>query len=380
MKLSILFRLFWIALSLAWVPAAAVSQELVKQMVKEYRQSVVYLDVSKTTNTGAVFRDAGTGFIVSTRGHVITSCHVVDKVIRDTEGNVAPTVVDKVTIQGATASKAAPLEPVSFISCAQAGIDVALLKFANTAVQRRPVTVAADQLAIGDELAAMGFALNTEFFARPGTLSSETELDTLLVAMVLNPGDSGAPVFNNKVRVIGIAEAGYGGGAGIGVIRPMRHAVNLLAMAGINIFAVGADIPAAPMATDVAGLKVYSADAVAALKAFSAGVKWNAVELTSQRVTYPVFRAVSASFSGAASPIDIQSIPARPGYKITDAKFIVTESSGVNIVHIGPNPDGSAVRAAFEKTESNVITAADGQMPYIKGFIETTQEKLAVKQ
>lgn len=375
MKLSIHFRSTLFVLTTLAATGNAAGQELVKQMVSKFRQSVVYLSVSRTTETGAVIQSIGTGFIISNKGHVLTNCHVVDKILRNPDGSELPAAVDQVTVLGATASKEAPLEAMSVISCAQAGIDFALLKFKNSAAQRIPVPVVADPPTIGDELAAMGFSLNTEFFARPGTLSSETPDDTMLVAMVLNAGDSGAPIFNQKVRVVAVAEAGYGAGTGIGVVRPVRHAANLLAMAGVNLFAVDAAIPATPLLNQPSQSNVYSADPQSAILAFSRGLKHVPVDSQTMTVTYPVFKQLAKSSSGETPQIDVQSIAAKAGYKVTGAKFIVTDSKGLEVAHVGASPDGGGVRAAFEKAKSASISMST-EVPFIKGFIETTQERL----
>lgn len=365
----------FVGLCVAMLQEHAAGQELVKQVVAGFRQSVVYLNVSRTTNTGAVVQSVGTGFIVSAKGHILTNCHVVDKVLRDGKGSVLPTTVDKVTITGAVASKEAFQESVSFLSCEQPGFDLALLKFKNSALPRRPVSVAPEALSIGDELAAMGFPLSTEFFARPGTFSSDADDDRMLVSMVLNAGDSGAPIFSKKVRVIGVAEAGYG--PGIGVVRPIRHAVNLLAMAGVDLFAVDAAIPLSPVAGLPEKANIYFANQQAAIMSVGQSLR-NGVPsgLEKFTATYPVFKQISASTSLDAPVVDIRTVQAQPGYRVTAAKFIVTDSAGVNVVHVGANPDGSGARAAFERGTSTLPT---GELPFVKGFIETTQERLTGK-
>lgn len=356
---------------------AVLSQPIVQQMVAKHRQSLVYLSVSKTTDTGEVVQGIGTGFIVSSHGHVLTSCHVVDKKIRDENGDVVPKVVDKVSVVGAMASKEAAGEGMTILDCAQSGIDLALLKFKNSAVLRTPVQVTAQEPTLGEEIAAMGFPMNIAFFARPGTLSSdEAEDDKLLVSMTLNPGDSGAPVFNKRIRVVAVAEGGYGAGSGIGIIRPIRHAAILLSMAGINLFAVDSPIQTSAVPDQPANSNVFSAPAVEARKAFSLGFKERPTYQTSVTITYPVFRQIAPDPTVAGLPpsVTVQAIPAQPGYKIVDAKFIVTENKGVDILHVGASPDGSVVRAAYEKSKSDV--AELGKVGSLKGYIETTQVKI----
>jgi hypothetical protein len=356
----------------------ASAQEFVKQMVKGYRPSVVYLKVDKTAgDSGAVTTEIGTGFVVSKFGHVLTSCHVIDKRLRDADGKVLATPVEKVTVQGAMASNAGQLEPMTALQCAQDPVDLALLRFNNSAIARPPVPVFPEQPDIGDDLASMGFALNTDFFARPGTLSSLTADDTLLVSMVLNPGDSGAPVFDKSLRVIGVAEAGYGFGTGIGVVRPIRHGALLLAIAGVNLYAVNAKIVSTPLPNQASNPNIYTANFADAIKKFGAAgnsVPKNSKEIT---VTYPFLQAKASPKTGPTSNappvVDVRTIPAAPGYKIVGAKFIVTEGSPASILHVGASPSGNVVRAALEGAPA--ISAS--QSTPLKGFIETTQVKLA---
>lgn len=353
----------------------ASAQTLVTKMVNKHRQSVVYLKVQKTTNTGAVYDEVGTGVIVSAKGHVLTSCHVVDKQLRGDDGHVLPLAVDSVSILGAVASRAGQAEQLNFIACESPEIDVALLRFENTALPRLPVQVIPDQPDIGADLALMGFALNTEFYARPGTVSGEESQDRMLVSMDMNPGDSGGPVFDSKLNVVALGEAGYVG-TRIGIVRPIRHAAMSLSRAGVNLFAYNAPLPSVPAADKPQGSNVFYAAKVSLSTIFGKPAAANPPPGGAQslKITYPVFQtlpsATAATMAGQPA-IDVKSIAAQPGYRIESAKYVISDLAGADVVHVGPSTDGKSVNAAIGK--SSATSVEQGASPYVKGFIETVQ-------
>lgn len=354
------------------------SQTILTKMVSKYRNSVVYLKIDKTNgSTGEVTSATATGFIVSKLGHVLTSCHAVDKKLRDPNGAVVPTTASEVTVQGSSGSKYAAMEPLSFLQCAGDPVDLALLRFKNTAVARKPIPMLTKQPNVGAPIGAMGFPFETEFFARDGTLSSLEPDDTLLVSMVLNPGDSGAPVFDNSLRVVGVAEGGVGQGTGIGVVRPIRHAAILLFMTGENIFAVNTAIPSALAEGSPDNANVFAANKKDALKAFANGDDSIPADAKKIVVTYPysqtpaVGSAAMTNFGQGGPKIDFKMIPAAHGYKVVSAKFIVTDGSPSNVLHVAPSAHGDGVNAATEYTRANASNA-----PLLNGFIETIQLKV----
>lgn len=358
------------------------ASNLVAAMVKNYRQSTVYIKVLKTSDKGEVIESSGTGFIVTKKGHIITSCHLVDKIIRDKEGNDTGRKADAVRISGVTGSSRDPgVEPLAFIDCAQGSMDLALLKFTNSGKLRKAVDIAAfSPPTYGDRIGAMGYPLETEFFARDGSFSAEADDDAMLVDMTLNPGDSGAPVFNKKLKVVGVAEAGYSNGARIGVVRPIRYAAVLLNMAGIPLVATNADIPSTSAADGSTDSQVAVGDFKQSIRIFSAATTPPAVDAKEIKITYAYGkRIVGATESGipaANAEFNITDLPAKPGYKVVGAKLIVTGKKDAEVLHVGPTPDGKSVRTAIKRSvEDGGVDS--GKTAYVKGFVETTQVKIS---
>ncbi len=163
---------------------------------------------SVTDNFGQsyVSESAGSGFILSADGYVVTNHHVI-------EGATTITVVcwDETeytaTLVGADASN-----------------DIALLKVEAQDLQ--PVTIGSSgDLAVGSQVVAIGNALG-ELSASltVGYISGKdrdittdgTIINMLQTDAVINPGNSGGPLFNMRGEVIGINTAKYSGSTGSG--------------------------------------------------------------------------------------------------------------------------------------------------------------------
>lgn len=149
---------------------------------------------------------AGTGFILTEDGYVVTNHHVIDG-------------ASKITI---TMNSGA--EYAARLIGSDATNDVALLKVEATGFQ--PVTIgSSSQLKVGDQVVAIGNAL--------GELSSSLTVgfvsgmdrdiatDGSIINMIqtdaaINSGNSGGPLFNAQGQVIGITTAKYSGTTGSG--------------------------------------------------------------------------------------------------------------------------------------------------------------------
>ena len=162
--------------------------------------------VTCTISTGGIGQNslgtsAGSGFIISEDGYIVTNYHVVE---------------------GATAVNVT-LADGSRYSCQIKGYDatndVAVLKAEATGL--RPVTIGkSSELKVGDPVVAIGNALGTlSFSLTTGNISGmdrEISTDGSIMNMLqtdtaINSGNSGGPLFNAKGEVIGITTAKYSG-------------------------------------------------------------------------------------------------------------------------------------------------------------------------
>ncbi len=148
----------------------------------------------------------GTGFVISSRGHVITNYHVVER-----ETKVSITVF----IPTAQGYEKRDLKKVRILATHPLR-DLALLQFDAEEAQGfapKPVVLAAkDDVAVGDLVFAVGNPLGLERSVTQGIVSSTTRtlghLRLIQTDAAINPGNSGGPMFNARGEVVGVVCAG----------------------------------------------------------------------------------------------------------------------------------------------------------------------------
>lgn len=143
-----------------------------------------------------LFDQTGTGFLVSTSGHVVTNQHVVDGCVGDIKGNL-------------TGEAPATLRVVS----ADETNDLALLQLPGTFKEVAKIKDKAVQS--GDSVIAIGFPfhglLTSDFTVTTGIVSSLSGLlnDTrfLQISAAVQPGNSGGPLLAAGGDVVGVVAA-----------------------------------------------------------------------------------------------------------------------------------------------------------------------------
>ncbi|MGO4956638.1 trypsin-like peptidase domain-containing protein [Luteococcus sp. Sow4_B9] len=176
---------------------------------KDQSRGVVLIRAA--SNTG---RGAGTGMVVSQDGYVLTNYHVVQSSTR-------------VDVQLATTGRGYTADVIGHDPVN----DVALLKLEG-AKDLETVTFDDDQLAVGDEVTAVGNAngqgylsgaagrvreLNSSItVANENAASGQEELsDVIKTSAAAQPGDSGGPMFDAEGEVVGMTTAGQTASSGI---------------------------------------------------------------------------------------------------------------------------------------------------------------------
>lgn len=202
-----------------------VSQE--SEVISEVAARVSPSVVSVITNRGGITTGAGTGFILSADGYVITNKHVVEGVDR-----VSLVMSDNTSYRDVKVLGRDPLN------------DIAFLKI-DGARDLKPVELGdSSQLKVGDKVIAIGNALGQyqttvttgiiSGLSRPVTAadqSSQTveQLENLLQTdAAINPGNSGGPLLTLDGRVIGINTAIAADAEGIGFAIPINDAKGLI--------------------------------------------------------------------------------------------------------------------------------------------------------
>ena len=217
--------------------------QLYSSLAKEVGPSVVSVNVTSTSRGGGGFFDlgpsqvqsAGTGFIVSKDGLIVTNRHVV-------QGS------DKVTV---TLSDGTELDNVEKVGQTSSGdpLDIAFLRIKDAkGKELRPTSLGdSSKVLVGEKVLAIGNALgqfqntvtagiisgygrNVE--ASDGTgRNSETLQNLFQTDAAINQGNSGGPLLNLQGEVIGINRMIFsrsGDSAGIGFAIPMNAVKSII--------------------------------------------------------------------------------------------------------------------------------------------------------
>jgi len=314
-------RLLLIAVA-GMLPAVASAEDppplpvTLPDLVKNNRSAVVSIQAQKANSqTGAVVNERGTGFVLNTSGYVLTADHVV----------VGGPDVD-VQILGSAGSREGTKEGLDVVF-ENSQIDVALLKFKNTAVVRSPVKIGNPWvMQDGDALYVLGFPGDEEWYSGAGTLSARSgPKGSWSTDLVLDVGTSGGPVFNRSGEVIafvwGGAKRSVQGGAATETSRlsriiPLNLAGELLIYAGVG---KSIEIASAQQVT-------YSIDET----------------LVSQMQLQPVTKSFQAIFK------------AKEGFVIADHRLVSKSATRVTNLQTVVAPDGKSMKVTYNLTSGPV--------------------------
>jgi S1-C subfamily serine protease len=143
-----------------------------------------------------LFQQTGTGFLVSTNGHVVTNQHVVDGCVGDIQGNLTGEAPSNLRLVSSDETN-----------------DLALLQVPGSFKEVARIRDKAVQS--GDSVVAIGFPfhglLTSDFTVTTGIVSSLSGLlnDTrfLQISAAVQPGNSGGPLLASSGDVVGVVAA-----------------------------------------------------------------------------------------------------------------------------------------------------------------------------
>jgi serine protease Do len=136
-------------------------------------------------------RYAGTGFLISSNGYIITSHHVVKG---------ADSVYVENPILGSLKTS---------VVYSDASNDVSVLRIENpqVSVGKLPYTISATEASLGEDVFTLGFPREDIVFGE-GSISALSGYgqnpNSYQVSVPVNPGNSGGPLFNSKGDLVGI--------------------------------------------------------------------------------------------------------------------------------------------------------------------------------
>jgi len=165
-----------------------------------------------------VRQGAGSGFIIDSRGYVLTNNHVVEGAV-----SIRVKLDDGRSFDGQVLGTD-PLTDIAVVKLKNPPPNLAVLKFGDS-----------DAMRVGDWVVAIGNPFGLASSVSVGILSAKARNigagiydDFLQTDAAINPGNSGGPLFNLKGEVIGVNTAIVAGGSGIGFAVPSNLAKALV--------------------------------------------------------------------------------------------------------------------------------------------------------
>jgi serine protease Do len=187
----------------------------VKHLVEQFGEGVVLVSSPSAT---------GSGFFVSTQGHVVTNFHVIEG-----ETRLAVHVFRKIGDE----FRREKFEDVEIVAT-NPFLDLAVLRVKTTEAYKPVITYLSesDELRDGDAVFAIGNPLGLERSVSQGIVSrrnrAEEGLAFIQTTAQINPGNSGGPLFNARGEVVGVTNMKIMGGEGLGFAIPVRYLIDFL--------------------------------------------------------------------------------------------------------------------------------------------------------
>jgi S1-C subfamily serine protease len=320
----VLRRATRLTIAVAVLCANAGSAKTLAEVVQSNHTSVVYIRVEKVAeSTGAVTDQHGSGFIVSA-GYLVTAAHLVSS---------GPGF--QVDVRGATGSREGTLEALEVVY-ENSNFDVAVLRFRNTALDRRPVALGDPWKVSADAtIYAMGFPGTEEWFHTEGRLSGTGPKGSWSTTAVLNPGMSGGPIFNTDGEVVAMTWGGVAnpGVAGISRVLPINLLSDAFRVSGSQVAVVahqGVDVP---------------------------------YHFGETQESLNGFEAASRGYS--------HTFVAKEGFKIVDFRYVPRSANNASEPRILVSPDGKRLDVDFALTSGPIYDQWRG---WIDAEILTKQE------
>lgn len=155
-------------------------------------QSILLADIAKTQNPPPQpGRYAGTGFLISSNGYLVTSYHVVNG-------------ADSVFIENSTYGR---LKAVLVTSDAPNDVAILRIESSDFKSNKVPYTISPLEANLGEDVFTLGFPREDIVFGE-GSISALSGYlqnpNAYQVSVPVNPGNSGGPLFNGKGDLVGI--------------------------------------------------------------------------------------------------------------------------------------------------------------------------------
>ena len=148
----------------------------------------VFKESVMTLKAGA---SLGTGVVLGNKGYILTNAHVLNGEIR------CDVIFNGLEV---------PYKAYVLLNGEDEGLDLALIKVDD--VDLKPLTAVSKEFRIGQDVYTMGNPRGIGLSVSKGTVSQITP-DHIQLDIVVNPGNSGGPVWNEAGEFIGIISFKY---------------------------------------------------------------------------------------------------------------------------------------------------------------------------
>ncbi len=196
------------------------------RIYQTYQDSIVFITVTVELSDGGKKEWTGTGFIVNEKpGFVLTNSHVV----KDPQNYKSYKILG--TIGGRGTDK--PRFELQLIK-REPQLDMALLHLPDRRAQWKATQIGnSNDVTIAENLFVLGFPKQRALTFVAGSLSNtNAENGRFQTSTPLNPGTSGAPVFNNRGDVVAVVVGGDPNAQNLNFLIPINYARGLLRLVG----------------------------------------------------------------------------------------------------------------------------------------------------
>lgn len=211
------------AIALLLAPPTAGVADTRDEILTRNAEAVVYVEV--TDASGGIV-DHGTGFIVSHDGYLITAAHIMPG--------------DGQTMWAVVGQRQGVRYKIALRETDETA-DTALWQLPASSACRPAVTVSTGRVGLLDRVLVLGFPGTQDLSpASVGITNLSSNVGFYKADGMLQPGNSGGPVFNEAGQVVGLVQGGTMPGTDNNDIVPIAAAVALIRKRGV---AAGLDAP-----------------------------------------------------------------------------------------------------------------------------------------
>jgi S1-C subfamily serine protease len=197
-------------------PYVAKASETWEQWIRDANlDSLVFITVKAKRGNGLEDTFAGTGFIVHPDGYVLTCNHVIPE---------NKSLYTEVEITGSVNGRYEHHYPLTVVRRDEQG-DLMLLKLPQKTWRN---VKSIGQAQVGAPIVALGFPLDQDVVAVPGSITGVKNDGQWLTNAGLNPRMSGGPAFDRSGAVVGIVAAGYKEAESLNLLIPVSSSMSLL--------------------------------------------------------------------------------------------------------------------------------------------------------